>query len=209
MAVNDYIWHLETANPPSQVRFPIAGEELYEIDLNTRVISGPDWLSVQQDHESQLLYFTVDRFYDNQDLSNTVCVIQYETIDSRNKNTFKGTYFIPMYDIQTLKNEEKMILVWQIKNSVSQSATSVKYNFRFYELNTVEDSEGSGKHREIIYNLNTLPTTSKILNTITPKDFSIPPVQTEEENILASEIEQIWETINNKLKWDRVYWEIL
>lgn len=209
MAVNDYIWHLETANPPSQVRFPITGEELYEIDLNTRVISGPDWLSVQQDHESQLLYFTVDRFYDNQDLSNTVCVIQYETIDSRNKNTFKGTYFIPMYDIQTLKNEEKMILVWQIKNSVSQSATSVKYNFRFYELNTVEDSEGPEKHREIIYNLNTLPTTSKILNTITPKDFSIPPIQTEEENILASEIEQIWETINNKLKWDRVYWEVL
>lgn len=206
MATHDYIWHLETANPPSQISFPISDEELYEIDLNTRMISGPDWLSVQQDHDSQLLYFTVDRFYDNKDLSNTVCIIQYETIDNNTKNTFRGTYFVPMYDIQTLKDEEKMILVWQIKNSVSQSATLVKYNFRFYELNTIEENS---EKKEIVYNLNTLSTTSKILSTITPKDLTVPPSATEEENTIASEIEQIWETIANKLKWDRVYWEIL
>ena len=197
MAIHDYIWHINSANPPQQVtpNFPLADEELFEIDLNTRMIKGPEWLSLKEDHESQLLYFSVDRFYDNIDLSNAVCVIQYETIHKDTKEKYKGVYFVPLYDLLTLADEEKMILVWQIKNSVSQSATSVKYNFRFYKL----DSEGF-----LIYNLNTLPATSKILDTLSSKDLNVP-----EDSTLASEIEEIWDSLHNAIQWNRTYWEIL
>ena len=207
MAIHDYIWHINSANPPQQVipNFPLADEELFEIDLNTRIIKGPEWLSLKEDHESQLLYFSVDRFYDNIDLSNTVCVIQYETIHKDTKEKYKGVYFVPLYDLLTLADEEKMILVWQIKNSVSQSATVVSYNFRFYKL----DSEGF-----LEYNLNTLPTTSKILDTLTPKSTNAPSPEDSDEEIkkwkqLATEFEELYDTVHQALQWNKTYWEIL
>ena len=52
-------------------------QKLYEIDLSTRTISGPDTLSVQSDHYAETIYFIVDRFYDFMDLAQTNCVVQY------------------------------------------------------------------------------------------------------------------------------------
>ena len=62
---------LSELNDPNEflkyVRIP-RDEPVYEIDLNTRTIKAPDFLSVEEDHNSEVIWFMVDRFYDNIDL---------------------------------------------------------------------------------------------------------------------------------------------
>lgn len=199
---HDYFWHINSANTPQQVELP-AGEKLYSINLNTRIIEGPEDLSVLENHEADLLYFTVDRFYDNVDLSTTTCIIQYETTNKNDGSIFRGIYCIPFYDIVTLAEEEKMILPWQVRNSVTQSASLIKYNFRFY---IIEDGI-------IKYNLNTLTATSKILNTLSNSAFQRVFDKFDEEinkdTPIATQLELIWDAISNGLKWNQTNWEIL
>ena len=55
-------------NPPDiLIRIP-ADEPIYNIDLNTRIIEAPSELGVESDHEAELIYFSVDRFFDQTDL---------------------------------------------------------------------------------------------------------------------------------------------
>ena len=202
---NDYLWHIKSGNPPDRVELPI-GEQLYTIDLNTRIINGPSELSVKDNHEADLVYFIVDRYFETTDLAETFCVVQFETINKNNGETYKGVYFIPLYDITTFAEDEKMILPWQIRNSVTQSATNIKYNFRFYMI----DPETN----EIIYNLNTMTSVAKILDTLTPKSTEAPsPEDTVEElkkwKYLATEFEELYNTVHQALQWNRTNWEIL
>lgn len=69
---------------------------LYEIDLDSRIIKAPEFLSIEDDHAAQTIYFLVDRFYDNMDLSTTACVVQYI-----NSNKEEYYYSVPFYDITT------------------------------------------------------------------------------------------------------------
>lgn len=202
---NNYLWHIKSGNPPDKVKLPI-GEELYSIDLNQRIINGPPELAVKDNHEADLLYFIVDRYFEMIDLAETSCIIQFETIDKNTGELYKGVYFIPLYDIQTFAEDEKMILPWQIRNSVTQSATLIKYNFRFYMLDSSTN--------EIIYNLNTLPATSKILDTLTPKSTEAPSPEDPDIEIqkwkqLATEFEELQDIVHQALQWNRTNWEIL
>jgi hypothetical protein len=87
-----------------------------------------------------------------------------------------------------------MILVWEVSNLITQSATSVKYNFRFIRVD---------KDRNIEYSLNTLPTTSKVLETLDHLDVVIGET-TPEADILS----QLMQEIKNLESWNAVYWEI-
>ena len=91
---HDYFWHINSANTPQQVELP-AGEKLYSINLNTRIIEGPEDLGVLENHEADLLYFTVDRFYDNVDLSKMTCIIQYI-----NAKKDRRIFAVPFVDIE-------------------------------------------------------------------------------------------------------------
>ena len=44
MSVNafDYLWHQISANRPQEIEIP-PGEPIYNIDLSTRIIDGPEW----------------------------------------------------------------------------------------------------------------------------------------------------------------------
>lgn len=201
MQNTEFIWHINSTNKPSQVELP-PGEVLYEIDLNTRQIKGPECLGVKSDHDAELIYFTVDRFYDNVDLARTNAIIQFETIDKNTGKTYKGSYFIPIYDVITLKDEEKMILPWQVKNSVTQSATSIKYNFRFYML--------AEKTNKIEYSLNTQITTSKILNTLDRTTLKKPEEEDDEEyQEICNEIDELRAIVSQSLIWKQTNWKIL
>jgi hypothetical protein len=41
------------------------------------MVATPEVLSVEYDHNSKSIFFSVDRFFDNVDLSEMSCVIQY------------------------------------------------------------------------------------------------------------------------------------
>jgi hypothetical protein len=72
-----------------------AGEIVYDIDLNSREINSPKFLSVKKDHKSETVYFRVDRFFDYVDLSTTVCLVQYITPKTKKSRI----YVVPFYDI--------------------------------------------------------------------------------------------------------------
>lgn len=69
----------------NMLRIP-ENEPIYEIDLDARKINAPEFLSVEEDHNSEIIWFKTDRFYDNIDLYNSTCWIQY-------KNANKEQYF--------------------------------------------------------------------------------------------------------------------
>jgi hypothetical protein len=70
-----HLWQLQDQNRPVSAILLPSDENVYEIDLNKRTINAPDFLSVKEDHAAETIYFLVDRFYDNMDLSTAACII--------------------------------------------------------------------------------------------------------------------------------------
>jgi hypothetical protein len=77
------------------------------VDLNTRKISAPPFLSVEADHSAEIIFFSIDRYYDSMDLSQLVGMIQFR--DAKNREYY---YVIPYYD--TTSVEQKIIFPWNI-----------------------------------------------------------------------------------------------
>lgn len=126
---------------------------IYTIDLDSREIKGPTMLSVAEDHDSETIYFLTDRFYDNTDLATTCCIIQY--INAANEGRI---YWVPYYDTETYLSDNKILIPWCIEGEATKAAGSITYSLRFFKLNDT--------YKYLIYNLNTLPTTSIISNGI-------------------------------------------
>ena len=91
-----HLFQIQDHNAPSLALLLPRDEIIYNIDLNTRKIEAPDVLSAQYDHYAETIYFSVDRYFDNMDLTNTVCVVQF----INEKNEEEGhLYVVPFYDI--------------------------------------------------------------------------------------------------------------
>ena len=126
-------------------------ETIYNIDMNSRTIETPEYLSVRFDHNSETIFFIIDRFFDNQDLSETCCVVQYT--NALGEGRF---YVVPYYDIETFRKTKKMIIPWCIEGEATKAEGDVTYSFRFFKTDSTK--------KKITYNLNTLTTKSKVLN---------------------------------------------
>lgn len=126
-------------------------EKIYKIDLNSRSIESPEFLSVEKDHFAETLYFEMDRFYDHVDLSTTTAIVQFE-----NAKKEPHLYAIPFLDITTKPG--KIIFPWCIDGAATASAGTVRYSFKFYH--TFKNQGG-----EVLFDfdLNTRPATGKIL----------------------------------------------
>ena len=83
-----------------------SNKQLYTIDLETREVEAPEILSIQSEHYAETVYFLVDRYYDNMDLAQTNCVVQYAIGD----NSY--VYAVPFCDISTY--EDKIIIPWTV-----------------------------------------------------------------------------------------------
>lgn len=125
-------------------------EPIYEIDLNSRTIKAPEFLSVEEDHNSEIIWFKTDRFYDNIDLYDSNCWIQYVNADHE-------SYFYAapiLVGIQEFGNEQ-ILIPWAISKEVTKATGVISFSFQFFQLS--ED-----KNR-FLYVLNTQVAKSKIL----------------------------------------------
>lgn len=112
--------------------YPIPeAEKIYKIDLDTRQVEAPATLSVTEDNEAEILFFEVDRYFDKKDLAQTTCIINYVNASGEH-----FVYPIPCMDIITKAEENKILLPWVISSDVTWSAGTVKFAFKFYEINT-------------------------------------------------------------------------
>ena len=145
--------------------------KIYNIDLNTRTIEVPQFLSVTEDHNSSVIWFKVDRFYDDIDLYGASCWIQY-------KNSLKQEFICTTFPKPFVHdNHEALYIPWPITRAATDGAGTVEFSIRFFKLseNTEEiiDEEGKTQElRKVIYSLNTRPAKGKILDTLQVGPYS-------------------------------------
>lgn len=194
----DNLWLIQSKNAPQTVLLLPSSENIYEIDLHSRKIEAPEILSLQKDHYAETIYFMVDRFYDNIDLNETICVVQYITPAG-----LKRIYAVPFYDISTYKkfldleeNEDipKLIFPWCIDGAATRDAGIVEYSIRFYKLDEYNHT--------LAYNLSTLPAKSEVLHGMEVLE------ENEDYNFTAEVIEQIFARIEDAKNYNSdIYWE--
>jgi hypothetical protein len=199
---------IQSLNPPSYVLFPDK-KKTYNIDLATRIIDAPAHLSVSRDHESETIYFKIDRFHDYMDLTNTTCVIQYITPDKK-----AHLYAVPFYDVITDKVNNKVIFPWCVDGNVTKFTGIVEFSVRFYiaesyeEIKEVYDEESDTLKEEkslafrLLYNLTTAPAYSKVLDGMEVSKLE------SDFDISASAVDYILGEIS-KINREGVYWDIL
>ena len=166
---------IQDTNKPMIAVLAPSDERIYNIDLSTRKIESPDFLSIEKDHMAETIYFTVDRYYDNIDLLETTCIVQYI-----NANKEARIYAVPFFDVTTF--EGKILFPWCIEGEATKAAGNVQYSFKFYHT-------FKGENDEVLFdfNLNTMAATSRVLTglDVANKDETYDYVASEIEAALA------------------------
>lgn len=142
-----------------------SNEPRFIIDANSREINIPfefSFLGVIGDHKAETIYFEIDRYFDDEDLSAHTCVIQFI---NKNPKTFKfneGLYPVTTMDVNSI--DGKIIFGWNIMNDATQIAGDIHFSIRFYSIDS---------NNKFTYNFNTLTANSIILDTLDVKHTSI------------------------------------
>ena len=152
----DLLYRIQDENKPSLAVLLPNDEKSYEIDMNSRKIEAPKYLSVELDHRAETIYFKVGRYYDNIDLANMTCVVQY--INAKGEGR---VYPVPFYDVETYADENMMLFPWCIDGEATKASGNVTYSVRFYDID-----ESATYMR---YNMSTLPSKSEVLHGISSK----------------------------------------
>lgn len=173
-----------------------ADEPRFTIETNSRNIIVPSefsFLSVQNDHRAETIYFEIDRYFDNVDLSQHTCVVQF--INKSGTTINEGTYPVTSMDIDSV--DGKIVFGWEIRNDATQLTGDITFSVRFYSI----DNNGN-----FTYNFNTLTASSYILPSlniiasgerITATELE---VWTDKMNNLASSIESDIITVEEKIE---------
>lgn len=170
-------------------------EKIYNIDLNSRTVEAPEFLSVEFDHNAETVYFKVDRYFDNIDLArdDIYIIVQYENANPNSKK--RGYIYAPPFiDIETLKEENKILFPWAIEGPATAYSGTVKFAIKFYRLNYQGEYE---------LNLNTLPSQSKVLH-------GMNAIKETENYIYDNEtVEEIYARIEEVSRANDLYWLIM
>lgn len=145
-------------------------EGAFAINANTREITIPSQFSkcaaVQSDEMCEIAMFTIDRYYDFQDLDTVSICVQWVNADKQ-----EGISHIQLKDLETYPG--KLRFGWPLTSAITKTPGPVQFAVRFYK-ETV-DSEGNKKYD---YLLNTLTNTINVKSSLTIENPKV-----EEENI--------------------------
>ena len=134
---------------PKFLRLPL-DEPIFEIDANTRKIVVPNdfranGLSVQNDHLAEIIFFRIDRYFDDMDLGNCNIEINWKM----GNKVGKTSRFVMAKDIQP----GYVIFGWPIDKEITEKSGTVTFAIEFNK------KDGEGK---ITYCFNTMPITINI-----------------------------------------------
>lgn len=122
-----------------------------KILLSASAYSG--FLTVQNDHLADQVWFITDRYFDGVDLSQLTCTIEYINAAGEGR-------ICPVTDIDIISNPEKLKFSWHISREATKTAGKIKFLIHFYAL------DPTGKN--FIYSLNTQPCEGTILKSLDP-----------------------------------------
>lgn len=153
------------------------------------------FLSVQYEHNAEVVYFRCPRYFQNMDLATTVCVVEYV-----NAHGDASLYWVPYYDITHYSvapdgtEEPVIIFPWAVNGLVTAYEGEVQFAVRFYRLM----DNGTSYY----FNLSTQPQTGKVLHGMDLSNAS-------ELDILrydADIVDQIYATLAAGLEQAAIYW---
>lgn len=201
----DLLYRVQDPNRQDKIIQLPADEPIYAVDLDTRKIEAPKFLSVEYDHNAETIYFEVDRFFDNIDLSTMFCVIQYQ---NANPDKARGGYIypVPYFDITTKAEENKMLFQWAIEGPATAYSGKVTFSIKFYKISSIiiDSADGTSTELKVYdYVLNTQPSTSEVLHGL--------DIMATSENYYfeASEVEKIYQEIEKVRRANDMYWIVL
>ena len=142
-----------------------SNEPRFIIDANSREINIPfefSFLGVIGDHKAETIYFEIDRYFDDVDLSEHTCVIQFINKNPETLKFNEGFYPVATMDVNSI--DGKIIFGWNIMNDATQIAGDIHFSIRFYSIDS---------NNKFTYNFNTLTANSIILDTLDVKHSSI------------------------------------
>lgn len=188
---------LQNVNQPAYALLP-KNEEIYNIDIKTRTVKAPKFLSVEKDFKAETVYFSIDRFIDYMDLAQTCCVVQYNNINSKSGTRF---YAVPFYDVYQLADEKKIIFPWCLDAHVAEAAGPVEFSIKFFKIGEKLNDQHEAE-KVLVYSLNTLPATSQILHGFDEQQLN----ENDNYYLKATEFEQLSNAIfalgnTQKMKW--------
>lgn len=131
-------------------------EPRFIIDANSRTITIPlefQFLGVKNDHNAETVYFEIDRYFDDEDLSQHTCVVQFS---NKNNSNDGGVY--PVTTMDTTSVDGKIIFGWEIKSDATSTIGDIYFSVRFYSIDSTDYI--------FTYNFNTLTAKSVILDTL-------------------------------------------
>lgn len=184
------LWELQQNAPTRRAILLPKDEKIYDIDLNTRTISVPKFLSVAKDHEAETVYFKFDRYYDYMDLTTKTCVIQYT-----NANGDNFIYPVPFYDAETFMYQDKVIIPWCIQGKATEKAGKVKFAVKWYSVD---------QNKKVTYTLNTLKAEAEVLAGQNPNNMN----WSSDEIDLSSELVQLIQDLESAYRNNTftLYW---
>lgn len=181
---------LESNNYPLTYAVVFTDTQIYDIDLNTRVIDAPEFLSMERDHHAETIYFRVDRFVDHIDLSKKTCIVRY--INAKGEAYL---YLVPFYDVTTNADEGKMLFPWCLSGAATVAPGPVKFSIQFYDL------DDNGK---ITYSLHTKVAQGRVLY-----GMDLDQELAEDYQLTTSAEQQILAKISQLTASNAVYWDFL
>lgn len=146
-------------------------EGIFAIDANTRAIDIPvefkNGIGVQGDELAEVVYFSIDRYFDTTDLYDKDIFVQWEAPsgDKGLSVTINKTLRF-LYD--------KVVFGWPITKEMTKKAGDIKFAVRFYE----REQNPSTDEWSLVYSFSTLTATVKVkpaldFNIDTPDDENI------------------------------------
>lgn len=165
-----YYGDMLSINKPILSILPL-DEPVFEIDANSRTINIPaefkkNGISVKGDQAAEVLYFTIDRFYDNVDLYDQDhgmrIGIEWEGApDAGSKTVIRKISHPTIIDLTTLQDKGKIIFNWVLNDEITKVAGTIKFAVRFYKIGT--DPNGNPA---LTYSFSTLTHTAVINNSL-------------------------------------------
>jgi len=153
------------------------------------------FLSVQYEHNAEIIYFRCPRYYENMDLASTVCIVEY--VNARGQGS---VYWVPYYDIKhysvAADGTETPVIIfpWAINGLATAFEGDVTFAVRFYQLTHDGDY--------YYFNLSTKPETAKVLHGMDFTGLSELDVLRYSPDI----VEEIYAALSDGLERASIYW---
>ena len=154
-------------------------------------------MGVKGDHAAETIYFEIARYFDQHDLSEETCIIQYSSISSTGLEYGSGSYTVTKMDVDTVP--DKIIFGWEIRNNLTAYASTIRFSVRFYSLDSTSPVTGQKFFK---YSLNTLEAELPILDTLDTIG-SMPDPEPSQVTNLTAQFDNAVKSVNESTSYAR------